>query len=107
MIYLSVEHFFEQAASCVRLSREEELDCARRMRDGDAEARERLIESYLPVVAGHVRKTGGRSLELTVRCCCELERAVDSFDFFQEGETFVHRLSWHLRQATAKWIAER
>ena len=36
-----------------------------------------------------------------------LEQAVDHFDFAQSSETFTHRLSWYLRQATTKRIAQR
>lgn len=36
-----------------------------------------------------------------------LEKAVDGFNFEQNGETFSHRLSWWLRQETTKYIAEK
>lgn len=104
MLFLSVEDFYEKAEGCVPLTRQEELECAAGMKAGDAEARARLVEGYLPMVAGHIRRSRRESLGLVLYCLQALERAVDSFDFFQEGETFAHRLSWYLRQASVKDI---
>ena len=57
MIYISIEDFYKKAESCHVLSRQEEIECAQQMKNGDAAARERLIESYLPMVAAHVKRT--------------------------------------------------
>lgn len=79
------------------------------MAAGDQAARQRLVEGYLPMVAGVIRRLpeSERSLELIYRCCSALEKAVDGFDFLQESERFSHRLSWHLRQTIVRWRAER
>ena len=99
MIFLSVEDFFEKADACRKPERQEELEYARKMKAGDEEARERLVEGYLPQVAGYIRASRKEQLGMVLYCARALERAVDSFDFFQDSETFVHRLSWALRQA--------
>ena len=101
MLYLTVEDFYEKAAACASLTRQEELECAKRMKEGDGDAREQLMESYLPMVAGHIRRARPeqQTLGMVLYCLRALESAMNSFDFFQEGETFAHRLSWHLRQA--------
>lgn len=106
MLFVTVEDFFKKAESCHRLSRTEEIECARWMKGGDLKARERLIESYLPFVAGYIRHTekSMQTFGLALYCVDALEKAVDSFNFLQEGETFVHRLSWHLRQAMTQYI---
>ena len=109
MIFLSLEDFYEKAAACTRLSREEEIECARQMANGAPDARERLLQSYLPSVAAHMKRTKPhmQTLALAIYCCQALENCVDRFDFLQESETFSHRLSWYLRQATVTYIAER
>lgn len=78
------------------------------MKKGDAFAREQLIESYFPMVAAHIKRTAShmQSLGLIVYCQQALEKAVDNFNFLQDGETFAHRLSWSLRQATTKYMVE-
>lgn len=108
MVYMSIEDFFEKAEKCQVLTRQEELDAAQHMKEGNPDARERLMESYLPMTAQHIKRAKAelQTLGLAIYCVNALEKAVDSFDFFQESETFTHRLSWHLRNATAKYIAD-
>lgn len=104
MLLISLEDFYEKAAACRRLTRAEEIACYDAMVRGDREARVRLIESYTPFVAAHLRRSKFQSLGLAVYCMAALEKAVDSFDFSQNSETFAHRLSWALRQATTAYI---
>ena len=106
MLFVSLEDFYEEAAGCEVLSRQEEIDCALRMKAGEAAAREQLIRSYTPMVARHVKRLHPPMQTLTAALYCmhALEKAVDSFDFTQESETFTHRLSWYLRQASVKYI---
>ena len=109
MHYVTVTDFFEKAAACKRLSRDEERACAIAMASGDKAARARLIESYLPSVAGHIRrcKPHMQTLRLLYNCLSALDKAVDSFNFLHDNEPFSNRLSWWLRQATTQYIAER
>ena len=105
MIFYSIEDFYEKAGKCGRMTRQEEITCAEKMKNGDAAARERMIESYIPMVADHIKRGNKpQTLGLVLYCVHALERAVDSFDFFQESETFTHRLSWWLRQTTVEYI---
>jgi len=108
MIYTSITDFYEKANSFSRMSRQDEIECAVRMKNGDAKAREMIINSYLPVVAAHVRRVSPKlqTLGLVLYCQQALEKAVDTFDFVQNSETFTHRLSWWLRQATTKYIVK-
>ena len=108
MLFISAEDFFAQAAKMPRLTREEERCLARQMPQ-NADAREQLIRSYYPMVAGYIRR---RPRELhtlkTVYACLEsLEKGVDSFNFLQDGESFTHHLSWRLRQCITRCIADR
>lgn len=106
MIFFGIEDFYEKATACQTMTREEEVECAKKMLNGDKEAREQLIQSYIPMVAGHIKHTKPdlQQLGLVIYCMQALEKAVDSFDFLQDSETFTHRLSWWLRQATTKYM---
>ena len=108
MVYISVEDFLEKAGACVRLTRQQDLEYAMAMKNGAMDARAQLIESYIPMVAGHIKYMKGslQSLGMVMYCMQALEKAVDSFDFMQDSETFSHRLSWYLRQATAAYIVK-
>ena len=107
MVFASLEEFYEKAAACRVLTRTEEKECARRMKDGDLLAQEKLVQSYLPSVAGYIRRIPPhqRTWGLAVYCTQALEKAVVSFDFLQGSETFSHRLNWWLRQATVRYAA--
>ena len=102
MIFISIEDFYEKAAACRTMTREEEMECAMRMQNGDKEAREQMIQSYIPMVASHIKhaKPDIQQLGLVIYCMRALEKAVDFFNFLQDSETFAHRLNWYLRQAT-------
>ena len=108
MIYISVDDFYEKVSAFSGMSRQEEIECARQMKNGDILARERLIQSYLPMVAAHIKRVAShrQSLGMILYCQQALEKAVDSFDFFQDSELFSHRLSWYLRQAVTKYIVD-
>lgn len=108
MVFVDIHDFYEKAAALPRLTRKEELSLAEKMRAGDKEAKERLVEGYLPFVAAHIRRQNPRlqTLGMALYCIAALEKAVDSFNFFQTGETFAHRLSWALRQASTRYIVK-
>ena len=109
MLYISVQDFLDKTAGLTKLSREDERQLAAAMTRGDPAARARLAESYLPMVAGHIRhcKKHLQTLTLLYACLHALEKAVDSFNFMQESEPFSHRLSWYLRQATVQYITQQ
>ena len=109
MIYLSVEDFLNRVREIPRLSREEEKKLARRMADGDREARELLVRGYLHMAAAHVRRAPEniQTLRTVYACIGEVEKGVDSFHFQQDQEKFSHHLSWRLRQCITRCIAER
>ena len=106
MIFIDIEEFYEKASAYARLTRQEEIECAKKMKNGDIVARERLIQSYIPMVAGHIKhmKPHLQTLGLVLYCMQALEKAVYSFDFLQDSEPFSRRLSWWLRQAVANYI---
>ena len=91
-----------------RLSREQEKQCAFGMAQGDLDARQRLICSYLPQVADHIARAPKniRTLNTVYSAIATLEQGVDSFNFQQDSERFSHHLSWRLRQCMTNCIAE-
>ncbi len=109
MIFITVEDFYEKASACSFMSRQEEVECAKKIQAGDAEAREQMIQSYIPMVAAHIKHTKPdlQQIGLVVYCMKALEKAVDSFNFLQDSEKFSHRLSWCLRQATINYSVDR
>ena len=108
MLFTSAEDFFAQAANMPRLTREEEKELARRMPQ-DPAAREAILRSYYPMVAGYIRRGPKHlwTLNAVYVCLASLEQGVDSFNFLQDSETFTHHLSWRLRQCITRCIADR
>ena len=106
MIFISIEDFFNKTKDLPRLTKEEELECVHKMNDGDLQSRERLIENYLPLIASLTKraKPQYQTLGLVMYYIEALEKAVDSFNFFSEGETFTHYLNRYLREAFVKYI---
>lgn len=109
MLFISVDDFFQKARSVTRLSRSDEKELASAMKEGNADARQAIINSYLPLVAGYVKRSPEnlQTLETIYSCVRSLENGVDSFNFLQDSETFTHHLSWRLRQCITKCLVER
>lgn len=108
MVFISIDDFYEKASLCKVVTRQEEIECARKMKMGDLSAREQLIQSYIPMAASHIKhaKSYMQNLGFVIYCLQALEKAVDSFDFNQDREPFSHRLNWALRQATVNYIVD-
>ena len=107
MLFINVQDFYNKAYEYKKLTREEEKALAQRMKD-DPEARQALINSYLPMTAKVTERLQDdyQSLELVYRCIQALEKCVDSFNFQQDGETFAHKYNWYLRQTITRYIAD-
>ena len=108
MLFFSADDFFAQAAKMPRLTREEERRLAQQMPQNTA-AREQIIRSYLPMVAGYIRRAPQElhTLHTVYIFLDALEKGVDSFNFLQDSERFSHHLSWRLRQCITRCIADR
>ena len=109
MLFIRVEDFFAQARAVPRFTQEEEKVLAERMANGDQTAREQLIRSYYPLVAAVIGRSPKeiQTLHTVYACIQELENGVDRFNFLQDNETFIHHISWRLRQAITRAIADR
>ncbi len=109
MLFISVEDFLTQVSAIPRLSREEEKNLAQRMAAGDSAAREALVRGYLFMAAATIGRAPQniRTLRTVYACIDAIEKGVDGFHFLQDGETFMHHLSWRMRQCITRCIADR
>lgn len=108
MLFISAEDFFAYAKKIPRLTHEEEKRLAQEMAQ-NAAARDQLISSYYPMVAGYIRRAPQElhTLRTVYVCLASLEKGVDSFNFLQNSERFSHHLSWRLRQCITRCIADQ
>jgi RNA polymerase primary sigma factor len=91
------------------LSREEEVDLARRLRAGDDDAKQRLIESNLRLVVQIARRYFNRGLplgDLIEEGNLGLIRAVEKFDP-ERGTRFSTYATWWIRQAIVRALANQ
>ena len=109
MLFISVDDFFQKARDVIRLSRNDEKKYALKMKEGDMQARQAIVNSYLPMVASYVKRSPKeyQSLKMIYSCVRSLEKGVDTFSFLQDSETFTHHLSWRLRQCITRCIVDR
>lgn len=108
MLFINVQDFYNKAYQYKILLKEEERAYATKMKSGDQNARQTIINSYLPMIARFIERLDDnyQSLELVYRCIQALEKCVDQFNFQQDGETFAHRFNWYLRQTITKYIVD-
>jgi RNA polymerase primary sigma factor len=86
------------------LTRAQEVQLAKRIAGGDADARRRMIESNLRLVvaiARHYRTTGDDLLELVQEGTLGLMRAVDRYDWRRQAK-FSTYAAWWIRHAIVR-----
>lgn len=109
MLFISVDDFYQKTCGMKNLSMDDVKKHASKMADGDTDARQAIINSYLPMVASYIRRSPKEIQTLqTVYCCVRiLEECVDNFNFLQESETFIHHLGLRLRQCITRCIVNK
>jgi len=101
--------FMREAGRFALLTAEEEVELAKRIEDGDATAKERMINSNLRLVVSIARKQQGRGLsllDLIQEGTLGLIRAVEKFDW-RKGFRFSTYATWWRRQAVERGIQNR
>ena len=91
------------------LSYEEELELAKKVLDGDEDAKQKLSESNLRLVVSIAKKYVGRGklfLDLIQEGNLGLIKAVEKFDY-KKGYKFSTYATWWIRQAITRAIADQ
>ncbi|MBP5256644.1 MAG: sigma-70 family RNA polymerase sigma factor, partial [Clostridia bacterium] len=104
-----VKVYLKEIGRVELLSMDKELELARRMSEGDEEAKRRLTEANLRLVVSIAKKYVGRGmqfLDLIQEGNLGLIKAVDKFDP-EKGFKFSTYATWWIRQAITRAIADQ
>ena len=104
-----VRMYLKEIGQIKLLSAEEEVELAKRVSEGDQEAKIKLTEANLRLVVSIAKKYSGRGLhilDLIQEGNTGLIRAVDKFDW-TKGNKFSTYATWWIRQAITRAIADQ
>ncbi len=104
-----VKMYLKDIGKVPLLSAEEETELARRMQDGDEEAKKLLSEANLRLVVSIAKRYVGRGmlfLDLIQEGNLGLMKAVEKFDY-TKGFKFSTYATWWIRQAITRAIADQ
>lgn len=104
-----VRMYLKEIGKVSLLSAEEEIELAKRMEQGDEEAKKRLCEANLRLVVSIAKRYVGRGmlfLDLIQEGNLGLIKAVDKFDW-RKGYKFSTYATWWIRQAITRSIADQ
>lgn len=104
-----VRMYLKEIGKVPLLSAEEEVELAKRMADGDEDAKKRLAEANLRLVVSIAKRYVGRGmlfLDLIQEGNLGLIKAVEKFDY-RKGYKFSTYATWWIRQAITRAIADQ
>jgi len=104
-----VRMYLKEIGKVPLLSGEEEIDLAKRMEEGDEDAKQRLAEANLRLVVSIAKRYVGRGmlfLDLIQEGNLGLIKAVEKFDY-KKGYKFSTYATWWIRQAITRAIADQ
>lgn len=104
-----VRMYLKEIGKVPLLTSDEEVELARRMADGDEEAKKRLTEANLRLVVSIAKRYVGRGmqfLDLIQEGNLGLIKAVDKFDY-EKGFKFSTYATWWIRQAITRALADQ
>ncbi len=109
--YDSIQMYLREIGQYPLLTAQEERVLAKRIVDGDTEARNLLARANLRLVVSIAKKYVGRSPDLTLLDLIQegnlgLFKAVDKFDF-TKGFKFSTYATWWIRQAITRALADQ
>ena len=104
-----VRMYLKEIGKVALLSGDEEIELAKRIENGDEEAKRRLAEANLRLVVSIAKKYVGRGmlfLDLIQEGNLGLLKAVEKFDY-RKGYKFSTYATWWIRQAITRAIADQ
>ena len=104
-----VRMYLKEIGKVNLLTAEEEIELAKRMEEGDEEAKKRLAEANLRLVVSIAKRYVGRGmlfLDLIQEGNLGLIKAVEKFDY-RKGYKFSTYATWWIRQAITRAIADQ
>ena len=104
-----VRMYLKEIGKVPLLSAEEEIELAKRMEEGDEQAKQKLAEANLRLVVSIAKRYVGRGmlfLDLIQEGNLGLIKAVEKFDY-REGYKFSTYATWWIRQAITRAIADQ
>ena len=109
--YDSIQMYLREIGKYPLLNAQQERDLAKRIAEGDEEARNLLARANLRLVVSIAKKYVGRSPDLTLLDLIQegnigLFKAVDKFDY-SKGFKFSTYATWWIRQAITRALADQ
>ncbi|MBR5355689.1 MAG: sigma-70 family RNA polymerase sigma factor, partial [Lachnospiraceae bacterium] len=104
-----VRMYLKEIGKVPLLSAEEEIELAKKMEEGDEDAKKRLAEANLRLVVSIAKRYVGRGmlfLDLIQEGNLGLIKAVEKFDY-RKGYKFSTYATWWIRQAITRAIADQ
>ena len=104
-----VRMYLKEIGTVPLLTADEEIEIAKRMEEGDEEAKKKLAEANLRLVVSIAKRYVGRGmlfLDLIQEGNLGLIKAVEKFDY-RKGYKFSTYATWWIRQAITRAIADQ